>query len=563
MTPPASASYVPPSPGQWELERTHSTRPVSGFMAALSGPFFIRGFGESMKAYGALLDYLDVAVINGFMYSAPRPVGAPKDAKGHPPRAVFWALQRVHPEIRRRIRRADVVFATRFWREELKWWDTEVKPMLAREGKALLDEDLATASNISLSDHLQRASDFAGKTVYFHHRLNGCAILPPADFITHVMAWTGESPGAILLAMRGHSPLSAGATEEVAAVRTAISADPEAVALLESGRSPVDILAALDERPGVLTALRAYLDTAGWRVIGGYDVADRHAREHPELLLNVIRAGAASRTGAAGDAKAGIQVLRSKVPPQHQAEFDSLLEEAQLTYRVRDERNFCSDAIGIGVARRAILAAGARLKAEGRVHDPEHLVDATTAEIRALLEGREGPSADELASRTARRLEARIEDAPERLGIPPSPPPPADWLPPGAARMQRAIDVCLQLMFAVPAKQEGRGSQLKGFGVSPGVVEGPARVIRDVTELPLVRDGEVLVTPSTGPTFNVVLPLLKALVTERGGALSHAAIVAREYGIPGVVGCRDATNRIKTGTRVRVDGAKGEVWILD
>jgi pyruvate,water dikinase len=117
-------------------------------------------------------------------------------------------------------------------------------------------------------------------------------------------------------------------------------------------------------------------------------------------------------------------------------------------------------------------------------------------------------------------------------------------------------------MFNVPAKQEGKGNQLKGFGVSPGEFEGPARVIMDVSELPLVKDGEVLVTPSTGPTFNVILPLLRGLVTERGGALSHAAIVAREYGIPGVVGCREATARIKTGTRVRVDGTKGEVWIL-
>ena len=92
--------------------------------------------------------------------------------------------------------------------------------------------------------------------------------------------------------------------------------------------------------------------------------------------------------------------------------------------------------------------------------------------------------------------------------------------------------------------------------------EGPARVILDVGDLPLVQAGEVLVTPSTGPTFNVVLPLLRAIVTERGGALSHAAIVAREYGIPAIVGCAGATGAVKTGTRVRVDGTKGEMWIL-
>jgi pyruvate,water dikinase len=73
----------------------------------------------------------------------------------------------------------------------------------------------------------------------------------------------------------------------------------------------------------------------------------------------------------------------------------------------------------------------------------------------------------------------------------------------------------------------------------------------------------VLVTRSTSPYFNVVLPLIGALVTDRGGQLCHAAIVAREYRMPAVVGTRDATQRIRDGARVRVDGAAGEVRLLD
>jgi pyruvate,water dikinase len=66
----------------------------------------------------------------------------------------------------------------------------------------------------------------------------------------------------------------------------------------------------------------------------------------------------------------------------------------------------------------------------------------------------------------------------------------------------------------------------------------------------------------TSPYFNVVLPLLGAIVTDRGGQLSHAAIVAREHGIPGIVGTREATTKIADGTRVRVDGSTGEVRLL-
>ena len=172
-----------------------------------------------------------------------------------------------------------------------------------------------------------------------------------------------------------------------------------------------------------------------------------------------------------------------------------------------------------------------------------------------------GPSAQELAARSKWRRETPLTAAPATLGFPPSPPPPAEWLPPAAARMHRIVGLVMRLLFDVH-RSGAPSKQLKGFAVSPGVYEGPVRLIRDVDELPLVQRGEVLVTTSTGPTFNVVLPLIGALVTERGCVLSHAAIVSREYGLPGVVGCVGATAALRTGMRVRVDGDTGEVWTL-
>ena len=79
--------------------------------------------------------------------------------------------------------------------------------------------------------------------------------------------------------------------------------------------------------------------------------------------------------------------------------------------------------------------------------------------------------------------------------------------------------------------------------------EGPARRVSGPTEFDRIVQGDVLVTESTTEAFNILLPLLGAIVTDSGGLLSHSAIVAREYGIPGVVGTRDATERIPDGTR--------------
>ena len=105
------------------------------------------------------------------------------------------------------------------------------------------------------------------------------------------------------------------------------------------------------------------------------------------------------------------------------------------------------------------------------------------------------------------------------------------------------------------------GANLRGLAASGGVYEGPARRVSGPTEFDRIAQGDVLVTESTTEAFNILLPLLGAIVTDAGGLLSHSAIVAREYGIPGVVGTRDATDRIRDGTRVRVDGDAGSVTV--
>jgi pyruvate,water dikinase len=394
--------------------------------------------------------------------------------------------------------------------------------------------------------------------------------------------------------------VSAGALDELKALRQALLETPDALALIRSGLPDGDILAQLQARSDTVgAAARAFVGVVGLRVLGGYDVADRHAIEHPEMIVKVMRASLdgedENRLEAAARARAKI---RDRVPAAHHAKFDELLAEAQLVYRVREERVFHGDMLAVGVARRAILAAGQRLVQHGRAHDAQHLVDATPHEIVALLEGRPGPSADELAARFRWREETPISSAPANLGFPPSPPPPPEWLPGAAGQLQKITALIMSLLFDVhkPASAEGKvgtpegvpyegqrdeaqrdprdqevqrvqqvhhaEAPLKGFAVSAGVYEGPVRLIRGIEELPLVQKGDVLVAWSTGSAFNVVLPLIGALVTERGGVLSHAAIVSREYGLPGIVGCVGAATKLKTGMRVRVDGDKGEVWTI-
>ncbi len=110
---------------------------------------------------------------------------------------------------------------------------------------------------------------------------------------------------------------------------------------------------------------------------------------------------------------------------------------------------------------------------------------------------------------------------------------------------------------------DGDSKELKGFAASNGVVEGIARVVKSVDEISRLQQGDILVCQVTNPTWAPIFQKISAAVSDIGGSMSHMAIVAREYGLPAVVGTGSATQRIKDGQRIRVDGGRGTVTILE
>ena len=110
---------------------------------------------------------------------------------------------------------------------------------------------------------------------------------------------------------------------------------------------------------------------------------------------------------------------------------------------------------------------------------------------------------------------------------------------------------------------EGDPNELKGFAACSGVVEGTARVVKSVAEIGRIQQGDILVCQVTNPTWSPIFQKIAGAVSDIGGSMSHMAIVAREYGLPAVVGTGKATQRIKDGQRIRVDGGRGVVTILE
>jgi pyruvate,water dikinase len=113
------------------------------------------------------------------------------------------------------------------------------------------------------------------------------------------------------------------------------------------------------------------------------------------------------------------------------------------------------------------------------------------------------------------------------------------------------------------ADGDAESAEIRGFAASPGVVEGVARVVTTIEEIARLKTGDILVCQITNPSWSPIFDKISAAVSDIGGSMSHAAIVAREYGLPAVVGTGTATRRIKDGQRVRVDGGRGVVTLLE
>lgn len=531
----------PPGPGFWELDPVHFPRPATRYWTEVHPEPFRRGTHEFAESYGMLIDGLEMAYVSGFAYMTVHPVP--------------------ESEIPRRFERAGQAIAAKYWREQLRDWDGAFKPTAIAAHRAIQSVDPETLSDTDLAAHLVRCRDHHARMLYQHMRFTAAAIVPTGDFLAHVVEWTGMPPSELLGLMRGASPVSAGASVELKRMIDAIAADPRAQRLLASSDDPahvLDGLRALDGATGA--AVSGYLDLVGYRLLDGFDISNACALELPDALLRAIRVAVSGGGGEVSDVEGRIADARAKVPELHRGEFDELLEEARATYRIRDERGVFSDIWASGLMRRAALAAGRRLAAKGRIHDAAQFVDAGIEEMRALVLGTGGPSADELARRSAFRAAHSAKDVPQAFGTPPPAPDPSG-LPPAAWRLMRATGVALAALFG-SSDAPHEADMLRGLAASKGIYEGPARRINGSAEFGRILKGDVLVTQSTTEAFNILLPLLGAIVTDSGGLLSHSAIVAREYGIPGVVGTREATERIPDGARVRVDGNAGTVTVL-
>ena len=547
--------FEAPGPGTWILDTTHS----SGAMTLYTSHCFEglpRGFHESLDKYGILLDRVQPAFIHGFFFTQQVGLmGKPGDSS--PPKWLLQLMFKIHPKLRSRVNAAHEAVQSRRWLQDLAEWDELKKDSIARN-TALQSIELVKLDRPGLITHLDSCFKNAEEMVYRHHKYSVGSLMPVGRFLDVATLSTGLSAVDVAPLLKGSTAVSKGiGGEQLIAVVKAITA--AGIVKNDLGeQKPETALNGLRENSQVNAALESYLFITGHMLIGGYCIAEKTLRESPNIIMARILE-AMKPANESGFDVALEHTIRAKVPEQNRAEFDLCLADARSANRMRDERGIYNDIWGSGISRCAILEAGRRLFGEGLLSNAELSLDASHDELIGLLNGEFSATDEQLSQRREWRLTKSIDEVPEFLGDPPSDPPPVELLPLKIQPTIRAFGLVMGNVFDEPKEAT---EKISGLAVSPGIYEGTAKVILSTRDVDRLEKGDILVTKNTSAGFNVVLPIIGALVTDRGGILSHAAIVSREFGIPGVVGTKSASQLINNGDKIRVNGDTGEVEIL-
>jgi phosphohistidine swiveling domain-containing protein len=286
-------------------------------------------------------------------------------------------------------------------------------------------------------------------------------------------------------------------------------------------------------------------------LLAGFDAPadpDRHAVvsldwRHPTSPMTasaVRRPGDHEQLVAARQAAETAAVAKLASSPRRLRAFRRLLADAQHLVPIRDEQTR-ELTLPWPVMRRAVLRVGEALTSQGVIAKPEDAFWLTRAETLAGLAGAPLAQVDVAARRALHGEQAKL--------VPPL--------------LVGRLSPVLKSMWATYQKLIGAAPSeralVSGTPASPGRASGPVRVVRGPQDFDELQPGEILVAPLTAPAWTPLFTRAAAVVTDVGSAASHASIIAREYGIPAVVGCGDATARLRNGMRVTVDGGTGNV----
>jgi pyruvate,water dikinase len=315
-----------------------------------------------------------------------------------------------------------------------------------------------------------------------------------------------------------------------------------------------------------------YMETdevGGWRMRRFCDFTEPYWLEDPATPIGVVKdyiiRGTsydleATRAGLAKKREAAISSVLKRVAPNEKKFFEGLIRLAGKASSYSEEHDLYCELMVQAFLRRGYLAIGRRLVQKGTIDTPEDIFMMNPDEIDRVMMV---PEAHDMRWVTKRRRVAWEEwqkrpnpplitdrgSFEEALGL--------DLLPSRDAIASKII------VGELPDVKPELKADIFGLCGCAGEAEGVARVVVYYEDLKQVQPGDILVCPGTNPAWTPVFGIVKGVITDRGGTLSHAAIIGREYGVPTIVNTFEGTAKIKTGQRIRVNANEGAIFILD
>jgi phosphohistidine swiveling domain-containing protein len=445
------------------------------------------------------------------------------------------------------------------------WWRDRLRPEM--EGNfGYLEGRLDEADQLSLAEMatvLEDAIDIHDRHWKIHWMLNFAQL----SATLNLRAVMQKTRGAVDEALLGRLQNSASdrnwdSIEALWRMKNEVRDDPELRSAFEPDDAP-QVAARLRSsergRQFIAERMEPYQREFGWHAVWSHEFIYPTRREQMEPILDLVRGYLESDY----DYPTAIEAMRRDIEAAATEILEGLEGDKREEMRAANavnlrmapltpDHHFYIDQGANAHVRLVLLAIGRKLVELARLDQPDDVMFLRYNELRAVI-----GDASEIGARALVATRRAEREASKRLH-------PRDWIG-TVTPTQLAFPYLVN--WGYPERfyraESGDAGRVAGIAGSPGTVEGLARLVQTIDEFDDVQAGEILVCQMTNPAWVVLFTKIAGLVTDTGGTTSHPAVLSREFGIPAVIGTSTATQRIRTGDRIRVDGTAGVVEILE
>ena len=538
----------------WFYDDLHYPNPISPLYFDIGGWWDTEGrWGADCsymyQRFGAPIGKAWIAKkIGGYVYSAVVPPEMDADKIG----PMFDYYTKVMP-----------IYADTF----MDRWNKEYVPRLKYMQNAILDFDFEHKSLPEIMIHMEDILDMKCEAFRIHWIINLAQFQASTDFTNAAKAAGADD---VLIGKINVSPADRNwdSLKALWEMKEEVCRVPALKELFLSTTDNAVIMEKVSGVPGgekFLSMMEAYREEYGFKAMYTHEFIYKTWYEDPTPAYEAVRAYVCSGydyneeySACMKSQQEAIAELYAKVSdPEELAKLKHYLELSVKMAPITPDHHFYIDQGIYSHMRVAFVRIGEAMVRAGILDGAEDIFMLKYDEIRSACCG-DYPVKERVQTRRAEMEEARKR-------------PPQEWY--GTATEWQVYNEPYKSLWGYPQKFEAEQQEkeskaeisktvLKGIPGCPGCQEGVAHLVSDPSELDTVKEGEILVCKMTNPAWVVSFSKISALVTDTGGALSHPAVVAREFGVPCVVGTRRATQLIKTGDKIRVDGSKGVVEVI-